>query len=125
MNAPDPDAPHRDLADPGPAPSSPGWALLRATLAPQRADIAKGLASSLGWTLTKIAVPAVIRVAVDRGIVARESGALTRWCAVIAVLGLLTLLLLLARSFLASPARTQAELRSVQPDRPAMPYGTT
>ena len=90
MNAPDPDAPHRDLADPGPAPSSPGWALLRATLAPQRADIAKGLASSLGWTLTKIAVPAVIRVAVDRGIVARESGALTRWCAVIAVLGLLS-----------------------------------
>lgn len=88
MNAPDPDASHRDLADASPSPSSPGWALLRATLAPQRVDIAKGLASSLGWTFTKIAIPAVIRVAVDRGIVRREPGALVRWCVVIAVLGL-------------------------------------
>ena len=65
----DPDDPHRDLPEPDPSPSAPGWALLRDTLRPQWPDVVKGLAASLGWTFSKIAIPSVTRIVVDRGIV--------------------------------------------------------
>lgn len=75
-----------------PSPSAPGWSLLREMLRPQRADIAKGLLASLGWTFTKIAIPAVTRVLVDRGIVHDESGALLKWSLLIVALGLVSAL---------------------------------
>lgn len=73
-----------------PSPSAAGWALLRETLRPQRVDIAKGLAVSLGWTFTKIAIPSMTKIVVDRGIVRAEPGALWKWSLVIVVLGLVS-----------------------------------
>ena len=75
-----------------PSPSAPGWSLLQEMLRPQRVDIAKGLLASLGWTFTKIAIPAVTRVLVDRGIVHAESGALLKWSLLIVALGLVSAL---------------------------------
>jgi ATP-binding cassette, subfamily B, bacterial len=78
------------LLENAPSPSAPGWALLRETLRPQTRDISKGLLASLGWTFTKIAVPSVTRVLVDRGIVRSQPGALLTWSLVIVALGLVS-----------------------------------
>ncbi len=75
-----------------PSPSAAGWTLLRETLRPQKINIAKGLLASLGWTFTKIAIPSVTRIVVDRGIVRSEPGALLRWSLLIVVLGLVSAL---------------------------------
>jgi ATP-binding cassette, subfamily B, bacterial len=79
-----------DLLATPPSPSAAGWLLLRETLRPQKANIAKGIFASLGWTFTKIAIPSVTRIVVDRGIVRSEPGALLRWSVLILVLGLVS-----------------------------------
>ena len=87
---PDTDEEHRELPDPSPSPSAPGWALLREMLRPQRAGIAAGLAASLGWTFAKIAIPGVTRIVVDRGIIGDQPGALLKWSLVMVALGLVS-----------------------------------
>ena len=77
-----------DLLATPPSPSAAGWSLLRETLRPQKINIAKGIFASLGWTFTKIAIPSVTKIVVDRGIVRSEPGALLRWSLLILGLGL-------------------------------------
>ena len=57
---------------------------------PQRKSVAVGVFAGLFWTLSKVAVPSVTRLAIDRGIVADEDGALGRYVAIMLGLGLIS-----------------------------------
>ena len=56
---------------------------------PQRRSVVVGVLAGLVWTLAKVAVPTVTRLAIDRGIVANEEGALVRYVSLILLLGLI------------------------------------
>ena len=58
-----------------------GWRLLWTTLLLQRRQLLTGVAVGLSWTLAKVAVPQLTRLAIDRGI--NESGSLPFWTALI------------------------------------------
>ena len=66
-----------------------GWALIRRTAREQRRGVIAGALFGLVWTAAKIAVPSATRVAIDRGIVRSEPGALFRWSIIILVLGVI------------------------------------
>ncbi len=50
-----------------------GWPLLRRVLAEQRRGLIAGMVIGLAWSASKVAVPRLTRVAVDRGVIGRES----------------------------------------------------
>jgi ATP-binding cassette subfamily B protein len=54
-----------------------GWRLLYSTLKLQRRQLLTGVAVGLSWTLGKVAVPQLTRLAIDKGI--NESGSLMFW----------------------------------------------
>lgn len=59
------------------APTQEGWKLLRDTLRLQRAGLATGAVVGLAWTLGKVSVPQLTKLAIDRGI--EQSGSLLFW----------------------------------------------
>ena len=63
------------------------WRLLAECVRPQRRSVVLGVLAGLGWTLAKVAVPSLARVAIDRGIIAEEDGALLRWTLVMLAVG--------------------------------------
>jgi ATP-binding cassette, subfamily B, bacterial len=67
------------------APTREGWRLLRTTLRAQRRGLAIGVIIGLVWSLGKVAVPQLTRLAIDRGI--EEDGALWFWSLLIVVAG--------------------------------------
>jgi ATP-binding cassette, subfamily B, bacterial len=67
------------------APTRDGWRLLRATLADQRRGIAIGVVIGLAWSAGKVAVPQLVRFAIDNGIEA--DGALLGWTLLIVFAG--------------------------------------
>lgn len=60
-----------------------GWSLLRRILRQQRRGLIAGITVGLLWSLGKVAVPRLTRVAVDRGVIGRES--LWFWSGMIAI----------------------------------------
>ena len=46
-----------------------GWRLLWSTLLLQRRQLLTGVAVGLSWTLAKVAVPQLTRLAIDKGII--------------------------------------------------------
>ena len=68
-----------------PAGQRSGWPLLRAVLATQRRGLILGVLAGLLWGAGKVAVPALTRLAIDRGIIGRES--LWFWAVMIAAAG--------------------------------------
>ena len=48
--------------------SREGWLLLYRTLLQQRRQLLTGVAVGLSWTMGKVAVPQLTRLAIDRGI---------------------------------------------------------
>jgi ATP-binding cassette, subfamily B, bacterial len=69
-----------------PAPVS-GWPLLRRILRQQRRGLIAGMAVGLLWSAAKVTVPRLTRVAVDRGVIGRES--LWFWAAIIAAVAVI------------------------------------
>jgi ATP-binding cassette subfamily B protein len=65
-----------------------GWALIRDLIVRQRRGISLGIFVGLCWTVGKVAVPLLVRMAIDRGILDDDRTALLRWSAAIAVAGL-------------------------------------
>ncbi len=59
------------------APTKEGWKLLRDTLRLQRVGLATGALVGLAWTLGKVSVPQLTKLAIDRGI--EQSGSLLFW----------------------------------------------
>lgn len=67
---------------PGAAPAS-GWPLLRRVLREQRRGLITGMVIGLLWSASKVTVPRLTRVAVDRGVIGKES--LWFWSGLIAM----------------------------------------
>lgn len=65
-----------------PARPTSGWPLLRRVLWEQRRGLIAGMVIGLAWSASKVAVPRLTRVAVDRGVIGRES--LWLWSGLIA-----------------------------------------
>ncbi|MCU0261152.1 MAG: ABC transporter ATP-binding protein/permease [Ilumatobacteraceae bacterium] len=75
------------------------WRLLLAQLREQRRGLAAGVAVGLAWTLGKIAIPQLTRLAIDQGIV--EDGAVWAWAGLIALAGVVIGVFAGARRYLA------------------------
>jgi ABC-type multidrug transport system fused ATPase/permease subunit len=58
-------------------PTREGWKLLFKTLRLQRVGLATGAMVGLAWTLGKVSVPQLTKLAIDRGI--EKSGSLIFW----------------------------------------------
>jgi ATP-binding cassette subfamily B protein len=56
-----------------PAHPTSGWPLLRRVLYEQRRGLIAGMVIGLAWSASKVAVPRLTRMAVDRGVIGRES----------------------------------------------------
>ena len=67
---------------PGVAPAS-GWPLLRRVLREQRRGLITGMVIGLLWSASKVTVPRLTRVAVDRGVIGKDS--LWFWSGLIAM----------------------------------------
>ena len=77
-----------------------GWELLRSVLRAQRSGLAIGAAVGLAWSAGKIAVPLLVRAAIDRGI-ARRADPLWFWALAIAGVGVCSAVLVAARRWYA------------------------
>lgn len=64
-----------------------GWPLLRRVLWEQRRGLMAGMVIGLAWSASKVAVPRLTRIAVDRGVIGRES--LWFWAGLIAVMAVI------------------------------------
>ena len=67
-----------------------GWKLIGDVIRPQRRSVILGVIAGLAWTLSKVAVPSVTRLAIDKGIVDNEEGALLRYVLIMLALGLIS-----------------------------------
>jgi len=65
-----------------------GWRLMREALRPHKRLIVLGSLFGAGWTAAKVAVPSLVRVAIDRGVIPGDAGQIVRWTIVIALVGL-------------------------------------
>lgn len=66
-----------------------GWALIGGELRSRARGVAFGVVTGLVWALSRVAVPYLVKVAIDRGITGRDVGELTRWTAAVVVVGLI------------------------------------
>jgi ATP-binding cassette subfamily B protein len=64
-----------------------GWPLLRRVLWEQRRGLIAGMVIGLAWSASKVAVPRLTRLAVDRGVIGRES--LWFWSGLIAAMAVI------------------------------------
>jgi ATP-binding cassette subfamily B protein len=89
----------------------PGLKLIAGILRQQRLGVALGVGSGLLWTSGKIAVPALVRQGIDRGL---SGGAPLRWAAYILLAGLFSALFTGLRRYLAfrEGRRAEADLRA-------------
>ncbi|HKP62562.1 MAG TPA: ABC transporter ATP-binding protein [Polyangiales bacterium] len=92
-------------------PRRPGLRLIAGVLWQQRLGVALGVGSGLLWTSGKIAVPALVRQGIDRGL---RGGAPLRWAGYILLAGLLSALFTGLRRYLAfrEGRRAEATLRA-------------
>jgi ATP-binding cassette subfamily B protein len=70
-----------------PAPPTSGWPLLRRVLWEQRKGLMAGMVIGLAWSASKVAVPRLTRISVDRGVIGRES--LWFWAGLIAAMAVI------------------------------------
>jgi ATP-binding cassette subfamily B protein len=64
-----------------------GWRLMGAAVRPHRAWVWLGVAAGLVWTAARVSIPMMAGIAIDRGIVGDDTGALTAWVVAILVVG--------------------------------------
>jgi ATP-binding cassette, subfamily B, bacterial len=90
-----------------------GWRLIARAVSQQRIGVALGVASGLTWSLGKVAVPALVRQAIDVGIVRGSAGAAWSWAGMIAGVGVVAAVFTGLRRYLAfrEGRRTEASLR--------------
>jgi len=70
--------------------SRAGWHLMGTQLRRQRPGLTVGVVAGLTATISKVAVPALVALAIDRGIEADTEGALLRWSLAILLAGVLS-----------------------------------
>lgn len=64
-----------------------GWSLLVRTLRRQQRMVVTGVGWGLVWTVAKVSVPSLTGLAIDRGVIRRDGGALVVWSGVILAVG--------------------------------------
>ncbi len=64
-----------------------GWRLIRTELRRRLGGIALGVAVAVVWALARVFVPFLVKMAIDRGITGRDTGALVRWTAAVVAMG--------------------------------------
>ncbi|HMI93832.1 MAG TPA: ABC transporter ATP-binding protein [Polyangiales bacterium] len=87
----------------------PGWQLIRAQMREQRAGVALGVGAGLCWTAGKIAVPMLVRKAIDHGIAAGSQAAPLRWALWVGVAGVVAACFTGARRYLGFREGRRAE----------------
>ena len=87
----------------------PGWALIREQLSEQRGGIALGVSAGLLWTAGKIAVPMLVRKAIDHGIAAGSQAEPLRWALWVGVAGVVAACFTGARRYLGFREGRRAE----------------
>jgi ATP-binding cassette subfamily B protein len=68
---------------------SRGWGLIWAEARARRAGFALGIAIGIVWALSRVTVPYLVKMAIDRGITGRDSAALARWTFAVVAVGAL------------------------------------
>ncbi|MGD8862575.1 MAG: ABC transporter ATP-binding protein [Myxococcales bacterium] len=89
----------------------PGWRLIGRTIREQRGGIALGVTAGLLWTAGKVAVPALVRRAIDQGIAGDSDAELLRWSLLLAAAGVVAALFTGLRRYLAFLQGRTAERR--------------
>ncbi len=67
--------------------SNRGWRLIGDELRHRAGRIALGVAVAVVWALSRVFVPYLVKVAIDRGISGRDTGALVRWTGAVVAVG--------------------------------------
>lgn len=67
-----------------------GWKLLGNQIRTQRSGFLVGIVAGIVWTAAKVAIPVLISVAIDHGIIARDTRAIVRWGFAIAAAGVVS-----------------------------------
>lgn len=93
--------------------TNPGWRLIRTELRRRLGGIAVGVAVAVVWALARVLVPFLVKVAIDRGIEGRDTGALVRWTAAVVGMGAVSAACAGGRRYLAfrEARRVEADLR--------------
>lgn len=86
-----------------------GWRLLRDTVWKQRGGIALGVGAGLLWVGGKVAVPALVRQAIDRGIAVDSQSEVEIWALWIALAGVVSAIFTGFRRYLATLEARKAE----------------
>ena len=88
-------------APPLPSSRRDGWRLLLATIRKHRAGVIGGVVAGVVWTAAKVTIPSLTQRAIDKGIIARVDGALSRWTAAIVAVGVVSAICVGMRRYLA------------------------
>ncbi|MEZ5408337.1 MAG: ABC transporter ATP-binding protein [Acidimicrobiales bacterium] len=90
-----------------------GWRLIRTELRHRLGGIALGVAVAVVWALSRVFVPYLVKLAIDRGITGRDTGALVRWTAAVMAVGAVSAACAGGRRYLAfrEARRVEADLR--------------
>lgn len=88
----------------------PGWPLVARALRAQRGGIALGVLAGLAWTAGKVAVPALVRGAIDHGIAGGSRVALVQWSLGIAAAGVVAAIFTGLRRYMAFREARRLEL---------------
>ncbi len=100
------------IGQPG-AVTNRGWRLIRTELRHRLGGIALGVAVAILWALARVLVPYLVKVAIDRGITGRNTGALVGWTAAVVAVGAVSAACAGGRRYLAfrEARRVEADLR--------------
>ena len=100
------------IGQPG-AVTNRGWRLIRTELRNRLGGIALGVAVAVVWALSRVLVPYLVKVAIDRGIEGRDTGALVRWTGAVMAMGAVSAACAGGRRYLAfrEARRVEADLR--------------
>ncbi len=79
-----------DQGTAGPRDSRAGWRLIARAIKEQRRWVILGVLAGLVWTAARVAVPTLTRLAIDRGILASQQGALLTWSLAIVAVGIVS-----------------------------------
>src|SRR5438105_4391457 len=90
-----------------------GWRLMASELRSQRPRLVAAAGAGLTWTAAKVSVPLLAKLAIDRGIIGRQHGALLRYAVILLIAGTVQGVCTGVRRYLAIgvAARIETDLR--------------
>ncbi|MGD9749949.1 MAG: ABC transporter ATP-binding protein [Acidimicrobiia bacterium] len=86
-----------------------GWGLIGEELRARRGRVALGVAVGLLWAASRVAVPFLVKQAIDKGITGEDAGALARWTVAVVAVGAVAAACAGGRRYLAFREARQVE----------------